>query len=835
MKQKTRKPRGSLIALLAPCLALLPIVALLMHGISGRAEGRSLEIEVDLASRHHALVGRFARETLDPNISTEAIAKTADLIEATTAVLLDGGELHEYEHGSDLDIILPDIVPIVAIRPARSPKAAAALREFSIAFRKLQQVGPTIRSKISNGRDITGALNEFSNRAREALEPSHHVVAELKRHAEELYTRDVRAHLAAIAATIVLGLTLAVLARGRERQLIEGNVSRATAEAAARSRAVLDNVVDGIITIDQTGIVESFNRAAETIFGYEAAEVIGNNVSMLMPEFHHRRHDSYITAYLETGKASIIGVGREVEGKRRDGTLFPAELAVSETLLEDRRLFTGIVRDISARQRAARAMAEKSRELEATARFNRSESEIMAVFNRCEQLPTLLQEVLNILARHHEFRHCTAHVYDESTDLLELAASNSMPGSYRRDFELGQGPVGQVAANREPLSIRSSELQTEIGAVQAVDILVIPTAFQGQLLGVLTLAALRPFTPREREFIERVASQVAIALHNHKQYLQVVKLANELDATAREIAKKNRELERANRMKSEFLATMSHELRTPLNAIIGFSEMLRDGAVGPLDEQQADYAGEIFTSGHHLLSLINDILDLSKVEAGRMDLTVEDVDVAVVCYGALTIVKEKAASAGVRLSSQIDESIGSFRADGRKIRQILYNLLSNAVKFTPTGGDVRLECRSCPDRAGENIEFSVIDTGIGISERDRDKLFRPFSQLDSSAARSYEGTGLGLALVKQLTELHGGTIELASEVGKGSRFTVRIPRHALPSDESDHDHWTAVGEAGSQPSADLGVPGREMSGRETSGPEMVERGTAQGPGEEPTR
>ena len=266
----------------------------------------------------------------------------------------------------------------------------------------------------------------------------------------------------------------------------------------------------------------------------------------------------------------------------------------------------------------------------------------------------------------------------------------------------------------------------------------------------------------------------------------------------RELQIKNAELEYASRMKSEFLANMSHELRTPLNAIIGFSEVLRDGLVGPLTDPQRAFLTDIFSSGNHLLSLINDILDLSKVEAGKMTLDLDDVDVTSVFGNCVSIFREKAASRNIRLRMEARSDRGVLRADARKVKQIVYNLVANAVKFTERGQvTLRTEnvtreqvgqlegdwpSRVLPLAESEYTEFlqiSVTDTGPGISPEGMATLFRPFSQIDSGLSRGFAGTGLGLALVKQLVELHGGAVAVQSQVNKGTRFVVWLPHRKL--------------------------------------------------------
>jgi PAS domain S-box-containing protein len=306
-------------------------------------------------------------------------------------------------------------------------------------------------------------------------------------------------------------------------------------------------------------------------------------------------------------------------------------------------------------------------------------------------------------------------------------------------------------------------------------------------------------TVRAYNGTETVVSYNAATFHDRDRKLQGV-FAAARDVTERKrfertLEEKNIELERASHMKSEFLATMSHELRTPLNAVIGFSEALKDGMVGDMTETQREYINDIFNSGQHLLSLINDILDLSKVEAGMMELELEPVELQSVLSNSLLIVREKAALQSIQLKLETDGDLGSIELDLRKTKQIVYNLLANAVKFSAPGGVVTLAVRKVsreevgvlggdwpvhafqiPESDFELfLELSVSDTGIGIAESNMDKLFRAFSQIDSSLARRFEGTGLGLAMVKQLTELHGGSVAVASLEGAGARFVAWLP------------------------------------------------------------
>jgi PAS domain S-box-containing protein len=306
-------------------------------------------------------------------------------------------------------------------------------------------------------------------------------------------------------------------------------------------------------------------------------------------------------------------------------------------------------------------------------------------------------------------------------------------------------------------------------------------------------------TARARDGTLTVVSYNATTFHDRDRRLQGVFAAardvTELKRIEQALQQKNSELQDASRMKSEFLANMSHELRSPLNSIVGFSEVLRDGLVGEMTDKQRGFIGDIFNSGMHLVSLINDILDLSKVEAGKMTLELEPVLISSLLANSLSIVREKAAAHHIRMRADAPEGLGSIQADPRKVKQIVYNLLSNAVKFTADGGQVTLRagrvpraevgqlsgawtgrCLPLADSAfPEFLKISVTDSGIGISGDVLERLFKPFNQIDSGLARKFEGTGLGLALVKLLAELHGGAVAVESAVGQGSCFTVWLP------------------------------------------------------------
>jgi signal transduction histidine kinase len=251
-------------------------------------------------------------------------------------------------------------------------------------------------------------------------------------------------------------------------------------------------------------------------------------------------------------------------------------------------------------------------------------------------------------------------------------------------------------------------------------------------------------------------------------------LADNLNRMNTELRSLYQQIEAASRHKSEFLASASHELRTPLNAIIGFSGMLKKRMFGDLNEKQAEYVDDIYTSGHHLLSLINDLLDLAKVESGRIELDVKQFDLPSALENSIALVRERANRHGILIDLAIDERLSSFMGDERKLKQIMLNLLSNAVKFTPDGG--RIGVKAGPADGG--VQISVSDTGVGIKPEDQQVIFEEFRQVGDDSHKR-EGTGLGLTLTKKLIELHGGSIGVESEVGKGSTFTFTLSEEPL--------------------------------------------------------
>jgi GAF domain-containing protein len=372
---------------------------------------------------------------------------------------------------------------------------------------------------------------------------------------------------------------------------------------------------------------------------------------------------------------------------------------------------------------------------------------------------------------------CSIWEYDAAAEVFRLRATQQMGealAAAQRTVTLhkGEGVIGRLAETREPVQVPDVEIE---GAYQSQlrDVLVrsgyrallaVPLLHEDRVVGGLVVTRKLPgeFPAETVDLLRTFATQSALAIENARLY--------------QELEEKSRQLEVANRHKSEFLANMSHELRTPLNAIIGFSEVLVERMFGELNDKQDEYLRDIYSSGRHLLSLINDILDLSKIEAGRMELELSRFDLPQALQNALALVRGRADTHGIRLDLTVDPRLGDFVGDERKVKQILLNLLSNAVKFTPEGGRVGVDA-TVVDGV---VEVAVRDTGIGIEPGDQAAVFEEFRQVGTDSARKREGTGLGLALTRKFVELHGGAIAVKSAPGQGSTFTFTLPVRPWP-------------------------------------------------------
>ena len=457
-------------------------------------------------------------------------------------------------------------------------------------------------------------------------------------------------------------------------------------------------------------------------------------------------------------------------------------------------VFLRLSSDLRARRAAERAVGEERR-------YDDLHNRALTLFNAEPERRPMLEQTLELLSDTGHFPAGVFYEVDEWSGQLRVVASRGAPADLKPLVARGDGPLGEAARSGRTHYLDAlgagdgMALETGLATLRPAGLLLCPVGHQGRQLGVLALASARRLGERERGFVERLSAQLGVALHNAAQLEGLGLLAEQLRERGEDVPRKNALLERSSRLKSEFLANMSHELRTPLNAVIGFSEILRDGLAGDLSSEQGEYIGDIYTSGRHLLALINDILDLSKIEAGQMDLELDRVEPAELVASGLAMVRERAAQHRIALRDLLPADLGALCLDARRAKQIVHNLLSNAVKFTPDGGTVTLALRAVPaqeivaQRTGDDtrvfpppagaferyLEIVVSDTGIGIDGAALRELFQPFMQADSSLSRKSQGTGLGLTMVQRLAELHGGGLMARSAPGEGSRFAVWLP------------------------------------------------------------
>ena len=562
---------------------------------------------------------------------------------------------------------------------------------------------------------------------------------------------------------------------GKKQGGSEGVVEFRRQEALLKTGALQDAIFNSAnfssIATDAKGVIQIFNVGAERMLGYTATEVV-NKITPADISDPQEVVQRAAALSVELGtpiapgfEALVFKASRGIEDIyaltyfRKDGSRFPAIVSVT-ALRDDQEAIIGyllIGTDNTARKEVEAAQALLDQQLRDQQFYTRSliESNIDALMTTDPQ--GIISDV------NHEMILLTGRTREE---LIGAPCNNFFTDPERADAAIKRVLTENKVSDYE-LTVRAKNGKETVVSYNAATFYDRDRKLQG------VFAAARDVTERKR--FERALEE------------------------------KNIQLEHASRMKTEFLATMSHELRTPLNAIIGFSEALKDGLMGPMSDTQEEYIGDIFTSGQHLLSLINDILDLSKVEAGMMALELEPVDVNNLLSNSLSIVREKAATQRIQLELDAADDIGLVQLDMRKTKQIVYNLLANAVKFSASGGCVTLRARrvarsvvgtlpgpwpvhSFPladNGYQEFIELCVTDNGIGISRADMAKLFQAFSQIDSSLARKFEGTGLGLAMVKQMAELDGGAVAVASAVGEGARFAVWLPLRPLQGSDGE--------------------------------------------------
>jgi PAS domain S-box-containing protein len=492
-------------------------------------------------------------------------------------------------------------------------------------------------------------------------------------------------------------------------------------QAEERMRSVVNHVVDGIISIDTRGQVTTFNPAAEAIFGYKSPEVVGQNVKMLMPEPYHREHDGYIGNYVKTGQAKIIGIGREVTGRRKNATTFPMELAISEFPLGTERYFTGIVRDITERKRAEGELRQ-------------AEERMRSVVDH------VIDGIITIDVRGtvQSFNPAAEKLFGyKKEDVLGKNVKMLMPEPYHGQHD---GYIGNYT--------RTGDAKI-IGTGREV---------VGKRLDNSTFP------------MELAVSEFRIG--EHRFFTGIVRDITQRKELEKQLRQRVDELAEADRQKNEFLAMLGHELRNPLAPMRNAVHLLKmEGA----DEAMMERARSMMERQlQHLVRLVDDLLDVSRIVRGKIELRKEAVDIPSALARAVETAQPVLDARGHQLKTSLPLKTLYVEGDIIRIAQIVANLLTNAAKYTPTAGEIALSVAL----EGDDVVIRVIDTGVGIDPNLLPRIFDLFVQGDHTLARSQGGLGIGLTLVKRLVEMHGGTIAaFSSGKGQGSEFQVRFPHY----------------------------------------------------------
>lgn len=605
--------------------------------------------------------------------------------------------------------------------------------------------------------------------------------------------------------------------------------------AEERIRKIVETAIDPIITIDIHGIVCSMNSATTKLLGYLESELVGYNIAIIMPEPYHSEHDQYIKNYLNTRNRKIIGKSREVRARSKSGEIIPVTLSVSEIIVGEEHFFTGIIRDIRHEKSQALEMENLNKKLTQENQEKDIIADLENVLRGIDQVEIFSNNVLKFFAE--RFNLILGMFYIVNTEKKKIALVSGYGFKERRsrttEFNWGEGLVGECVKNKVPVSIEEPpkdyfKVSSGSGESLPKEVFLLPLLIDEEILGAIEFCALKSISTDTKNFINSLLQNVTINLkillaqekqehllkktQSQKETLQEqeeeLRSSNEelesqaqslkqseeelrstndelneqlnlIEIQKEELKKQSEELKEISRYKSEFLANMSHELRTPLNSLLILAQGFMNNKAGNLSADQQEEAKIIYESGSDLLTLINDVLDISKVEAGKLLIEIQPIGISDIAAVIERQFNPLAQQRGVQFFVELDKNLpNTINTDQVRLLQILKNLISNAIKFTEEGS-VSLKI-SLKDQF---VTFEVIDTGIGIPKDKQSLVFSEFQQADGSTSRKYGGTGLGLSISKKLAELMNGRLTLESEEGKGSIFIFSMPLNLIPDTE----------------------------------------------------
>ena len=716
-------------------------------------------------------------------------------------------------------------VSIIATDPQGVIRTFNRAAERMLGYRAEEVVGKTTPGIIHDPAEVQCRAAELSRELGRVIEPGFEVfVVKTRSGAPEerewTYLRKDGSRF-----PVRLSVTAMFDAAGR----ITGFMGIATdlterKHEEERFRLVVEAAPNGIVVVNEAGEITLVNAQTEKAFGYTRAELVGQPIEVLVPERYRAAHPAQRRGFLADPKTRAMGAGRDLFGRRKDGSEFPLEIGLSPITAREGLVVLAAVVDVTGRKRAEAALREAHDELERRVRERTAEltttneslrheivqrqqaegsmkgdEEVMGMIAAGRPLSDILETLARNLEAQTSGALCSILLLDADGVHLRHGAAPSLPEAYNRAIDgvaigPGVGSCGTAAYLRQQVIVADIAtdplwadfsglaLRHELRACWSTPI----QSADGRVLGTFAMYYRQPRSPTPKDFatIDRATYLAGIAIERKQVEAALLRAKEDLEIKVvertAELQAATEQAKSADRLKSTFLATMSHELRTPLNSIIGFTGIILQGLAGPLNPEQTKQLEMVRGSARHLLALINDVLDISKIEAGELEVSSEPFDLRASIGKVVGIVAPLAEKNGLALRAEIAPEVGQAVGDPRRVEQILLNLLNNAIKFTDCG-EVALTVELISDfklggAPGQPaVRLRVSDTGMGIKPEDLATLFQPFRQIDSTLSRNHEGTGLGLAICRRLAELLGGEIRAESEWGKGSVFTFIMP------------------------------------------------------------